>query len=107
MPNPTITLSPRGAARREVLLTDIQIPDMWHLASVLSQLDQHCKHIRKCPIAPINRDGWFKRDAQMILETWHLAYDLLDHLKVQHGLEPAPKSPSEPHRTLWERLSDD
>jgi hypothetical protein len=54
-----IVLSARGSARREVLLSEIQVPDLWEIAT------------RK--LNPTDRKA--------VLETWHLAHDLLDNLR--------------------------
>ena len=75
----TIILNPKGSGRREVLLADLTIPDLWHLAMWISD-------------APAADDElalteWRRRlnnpeSAQnTVLEVWHLAADLLAALR--------------------------
>ena len=54
----TIIRHPKGQGREEVNIDDVQIPDLWHIAMALPEPHQ-----------------------SMILETWHLAHDLLLNLR--------------------------
>ena len=57
-----LILAPRGTARKVVLLSEVQVPDLWHIAMMLKEkgyLDEHIK----------------------VLETWHLCHDLLAYAK--------------------------
>ncbi len=54
----TIIRSPEGEGRREVELSQVQVPDAWHLARSL----------------PSN-------DRDMVLELWHLCHDLKRHIE--------------------------
>ena len=56
--NTTVVLAKGGTDERIVEVREIVIPDLWHIA---------------------NRLPADERDA--VLETWHLAHNLLDHLK--------------------------
>ena len=57
-----VTLAKGGTAEREVAARDLQVPDLWNIAHQLPER---------------------QRDA--VLETWHLAHDLLSHIR-----EPGP-----------------
>ena len=50
----------RLAARQDVLLADVAVPDLWHAAMRVSD----------------------ERDQAMILGVWHLAHDLRDKLEA-------------------------
>ena len=63
----TITRAPKGTAREVVPLTQVQVPDLWHLAQDLPAR---------------------KRD--MVLETWYLAHDLLTELR-EHRCHDVPQ----------------
>jgi hypothetical protein len=54
-----VILSPKGSARKEVPIGEINIPDLWHIAMAY----------------PEN-----SREREAILETWHLAHDLKRNL---------------------------
>lgn len=54
----SITRSPFGTGRREVELSHVHIPDLWHVAHSLDEPHQ-----------------------SMILETWQLAHDMLSNLR--------------------------
>lgn len=60
----TITLAKGGAAEREVPVSEIQVRDLWHLATRLRKDKQYDP-----------------RAADWVLETWHLAHDLLRHVR--------------------------
>jgi len=57
-----------GTARREVELSDIKVPDMWHLYIRLRE-DKRL-------------DNGLRAAAEDVLETWHIAHDLLKNLKL-------------------------
>ncbi len=54
-----ITLSKGGTKERKITPSQIQIPDLWHIAQ--NQEDPS--------------------DKEKILEVWHLAHDLLRHIR--------------------------
>lgn len=56
----TITRAPRGMNQREVKIADIKIPDLWSVAMSFKKESE---------------------EREMILETWHLCHDLLEHIK--------------------------
>lgn len=58
----TITRAPRGTARRVVPISQIQIPDLWHLAAYLKEKD-------------------LPQQSEAVLECWHLCHDLLENLR--------------------------
>jgi hypothetical protein len=58
-----VILSHNGSNRRSVDVEEITVPDLWHLAMA-----------QKRP-----------EDQKAILEVWHLAHDLLDHIKTQEN----------------------
>jgi len=60
----TIIRSPRGAGRHTVPLNEVQVPDLWHVASYL-------------------HDQGHDEASNAVLETWHLAHDLLANLREE------------------------
>ena len=69
--NRKIIRAPKGTNRCEIALKDIKIPDLWHIAMTFRE--------------PV-------RGA--ILETWHLAHDLLQNLAGDVGNERTRKTKS-------------
>jgi hypothetical protein len=61
----TVVRSPRGSARREVDIAEIQIPDLWNVAMDLKERKE--------------LQAWV--DSEMVLDCWHLAHDLLEHIQ--------------------------
>ena len=66
---PTFTRSKGGTAEREEIISQIQVPDLWHLYMAL-------------------KDGQLTRSkkvqaelADMVYETWQLAHDMRKHLQ--------------------------
>jgi hypothetical protein len=59
----TIVRSPGGARRRDVVLREVQVPDAWHAAMAL-------------------KDAGYNDMMDIVLETWHLAHDLLHNLRM-------------------------
>ena len=53
-------MSKGGTEERTVPVNQIAVPDLWHIAMRL--------------------EG---RDREMVLETWHLAHDLLKHIQEE------------------------
>jgi hypothetical protein len=64
-----IVLAPKGENRRVVLPSQIEIPDLWHLALRLP-----------------------KSECDKVLETWHLAHDLRD-IVIELSTPKRPKFP--------------
>jgi len=58
----TIIRCPKGTARREVPLAEVQVPDLWHTGQWLKE--------QGCPKA-----------GEAVLECWGLAHDLLANLR--------------------------
>ena len=67
----TIVRAPKGEGRTEVPLEDVQVPDMWHLAMWLKSPS------RAQTLDQMSMEHW----GEMVLETWHLAHDLLLNIK--------------------------
>lgn len=66
MKTATVTRSPNGNARHEKPLDQIVIPDLWHIAQAI-----------KAKFGPeVYRE---------VIDTWHLAHDLLTHAKEVHA----------------------
>jgi hypothetical protein len=63
----TILRSKGGTAERTVPLNEVKVPDCWHLAMGL-------------------RKAGDEEGAGMVLETWHLAHDLLQDLKERYEM---------------------
>jgi len=72
MENTKITLSKGGTEERTVEARDITVPDLWHVAMFL-------KDYAKTTPNPL----MLQKAADEILETWHLAHDLLRHIKEE------------------------
>ena len=70
----TLTLHKGGAGEREIAITAIDVPDLWHVAmhhldaADLTKHDECAQHM-----------AWSK----MILNCWHLAHAMKDHLQAQ------------------------
>jgi len=65
---PTFTRSKGGTAEREEIISQIQVPDLWHMIS----------HVRDgVTLVPAYRT----QIADAMLECWHLAHDLKRHLQ--------------------------
>ena len=63
---PTFTRSKGGTAEREEIISQIQVPDLWHMIS----------HVRDgVTLVPAYRT----QIADAMLECWHLAHDLKRH----------------------------
>jgi hypothetical protein len=67
---PTFTRSKGGSAEREEIISQIQVPDLWHLYMAL-------------------KDGQLTRSkkvqaelADVVYETWQLAHDMRKHLQT-------------------------
>ena len=58
-----VVLNPRGPKRREADLAELQVPNLWYVAQ-----------------------GLDPQASDMVLETWHLAYDLMENLRSMEGL---------------------
>lgn len=54
-----------GTSEREVPLEDVQIPDLWHVHTYFLKSGN-------------------EQAAEMVLETWHLAHDLLRNIKERY-----------------------
>lgn len=70
----TIVRSPKGSPRHTIPLSDVQIPDLWHIA-------QHLK-----------RTG-YHQSAAAVLECWTLCHDLLTNLKGDIQPPPGQEGP--------------
>jgi hypothetical protein len=81
----TITINKGGAAEAQVELDTLQVPDLWHIANWVE--GEAIRRRRKGDIG-----NGLDNQAKAILDTWHLAHDLLNHIRNQ---EPAP-------RTSWD-----
>jgi len=65
---PTFTRSKGGTAEREEIISQIQVPDLWHMIS----------HVRDgVTLVPAYRT----QIADAMLECWHLAHDMKRHLQ--------------------------
>ena len=67
---PTFTRSKGGTAEREEIISQIQVPDLWHLAQALKGGNL----TRSKPI--------LAKAAEEVLECWHLAHDMRKHLQT-------------------------
>ena len=64
-----VILSPRGTARREIDVSQLQVADLWHVAMRV-------------------RDTGDEQGSAMILEVWHLAHSLVENLRaMEKGIE--------------------
>ncbi len=65
----TLTIHKGGTGEREIEIRSITVPDLWHVATRLREAEQ------------IN-------DVQMVMDCWHLAHAMKDHLQQQeHDLD--------------------
>ncbi len=60
-----ITRSKGGTAERQLRAVEIAVPDLWHIAMSLRAGDKDTPR------------------SEAVLECWHLAHDLLKHIKEQ------------------------
>ena len=66
----TVTLAPRGTRRKVEQVDQLHVPDLWHIAMWLQENEpQIHNHLRG--------QTW----SEAILETWHLAHDLLENIR--------------------------
>jgi hypothetical protein len=79
---PTITMHAGGTGEREQAISNITIPDLWHVAQYLYD------------IGGTERDGDPSRHlySKMVLDCWHLAHDMKDHLQAMDAPESGPCS---------------
>jgi len=68
---PMLTLARKGEGRREIPLSQVEVPDVWHVAQHLMGSD----------------DPKLQSAGEMVREVQRLAYDLLSQLRVDHGLD--------------------
>jgi hypothetical protein len=64
----TVTRHPKGQHPKEVRITSVHIPDLWHIAMALKELSVK------------NGNTWMDFAADEVLEAWHIAHDLKDHV---------------------------
>jgi len=92
---PTFTRSKGGTAEREEIISQVQVPDLWHLAMWLKGLSEHVdtiveyattqdrEHIealdKSIQYLARPKDGESQND--LALEAWHLAHDMRKHLQ--------------------------
>ncbi len=62
----TIIRAPKGEDRREISIDKIEVPDLWFIGMAL--------------IDDGNRTG-----GEMVLETWHLAHDLITNIQAHNN----------------------
>lgn len=72
--NSTITLNKGGIGEKEIKISALVIPDLWHVATRLREAEQ------------IN-------DAQLVIDCWYLAHAMKDHLQALEDPEPAERAP--------------
>lgn len=70
-----ITQAPNGAARREVELDRVKVPDLWHLAMYLK--DNEATIAKAVGHNHLVGQSW----SDAVLETWHLCHDLLENIR--------------------------
>jgi hypothetical protein len=70
---PTITMHAGGTGEREQAIHNIKVPDLWHVATRLREADN-------------------MTDAQMVMDCWHLAHAMKDHLQAMDAPESGPCS---------------
>ncbi len=104
---PTFTRSKGGTAEREEIISQIQVPDLWHLAMWLKGLSEHVdtiveyattqdrEHIealdKSIQYLARLKDGESQSD--LALETWHLAHDMRKHLQSNRcNTEPSKQA---------------
>ena len=76
-----VTLNPGGTHEKTVDISEIQIPDLWHIAQAL-------KSKKSAPTAVAAGDD--------VLEVWHLAHSLKKHIET-YEIGPSDTSRTTPH----------
>jgi hypothetical protein len=75
-----IVLNEGGAGEQKVIVENIRVPDLFHIAAFLAMAAKGGGGI---PVAAsgeeMTRD--LRADSEAILETWHLCHDLLKELR--------------------------
>lgn len=71
----TIIRAPKGSLRKTVKVDEIIIPDLWHVAMY------HQDAATKPSLNHVER-AWHKKQAEMILDTWHLTHDLITNIQA-------------------------
>jgi hypothetical protein len=66
----TITLHAGGTGEREIEVSAIEVPDLWHVAMHLQGK------------AETEGNPQMKLYADMVLDCWHLAHDMKNHLQA-------------------------
>jgi hypothetical protein len=72
----TLTIHAGGTGERQIPINSITVPDLWHVATRLREADN-------------------TQDAQLVMDCWHLAHAMKDHLQAMdaaphyQGGEPA------------------
>jgi len=61
-----VTLSKGGTKERTVPVSEIEIPDMWHISQAVRRTQEIALS---------------QKAADLILEVWHLAHDLKKHIE--------------------------
>lgn len=74
-----VTFHKGGTAEKTVKVSDILIPDLWHIHRRL--VGEALKISPATPAGCFERE-WRNQEAQAILECWHLAHGLKDHIQA-------------------------
>ena len=93
----TITRAPRGTAREVIKLDEVQIPDLWHTATLLNDLQDKAKSHSEILLADRDIDV-LATHSNNVLKCWHLCHDLLENLRNPEliGIAPAPSIEDSP-----------
>ena len=70
-----VILAARGQARREVELSEVRVPDLWHIATDFGS------GTKESTLTPTQK-------REVVLECWHLAHDLLANLQSIESGQP-------------------
>lgn len=76
----TIIRAPRGQARRVVKVSDIEIPDLWHISGYLDN------EAKACEARDPRQAEVLRKAADDVREVWHLAHDLLENIRTNGKL---------------------
>jgi hypothetical protein len=85
-----IVRAPKGTDRKVIPLSEVQVPDLWHIYEALGDREDDIW----------GTDVW----AKQLLECWHLAIDLLQNLRqleamgIQHSLDTGLLAPNQPRK---------
>lgn len=93
----TIVRSPEGSARRVVRVGDIRIPDLWHIAMWVGDVEKD-RTVKKIINHHHASRELLEAQSEAIIECWHIAHDLKRHIQESGVPEVPPAIENEEKR---------